>query len=254
MQRAEIDGGMRPGTTDDKQRIAELERENRELRRANEILKAASAYFARELDSRLPLVEFVDAHRDRFGIEPVSAVLEFPVSSYYYAKKREAEPTARETRDAVLKEKIMEVWKDRRNGREVYGARKVWLALNQQGAVFTPSLRSPESSITSTPASCGAVAGSDRSSSSRRALTSPASHRDSDKKIRSRGASSLARYSRNPRRAGEANRSSNRAAYPSSYPAPPETAVGASSRTPGMPPRTTNPRHTQPHPRLTNHQ
>jgi transposase-like protein len=35
-------------------RIAELERENRELRRANEILKAASAYFARELDPGLP--------------------------------------------------------------------------------------------------------------------------------------------------------------------------------------------------------
>jgi transposase len=50
-----IDGGRRPGTTTgDKQRIAELERENRELRRANEILKAASAYFARELDPKLP--------------------------------------------------------------------------------------------------------------------------------------------------------------------------------------------------------
>jgi transposase len=55
LQRAEIDAGSRPGvTTDAKQRIAELERENRELRRANEILKAASAYFARELDPRLP--------------------------------------------------------------------------------------------------------------------------------------------------------------------------------------------------------
>jgi|SRR5712691_1414462 transposase len=55
LQRAEIDGGSRPGTTtDDKRRIAELEREVRELRRANEILKAASAYFARELDPRLP--------------------------------------------------------------------------------------------------------------------------------------------------------------------------------------------------------
>jgi transposase len=55
VQRAEIDGGMRPGTTtDDKQRISELEREVRELRRANEILKAASAYFAREPDPRLP--------------------------------------------------------------------------------------------------------------------------------------------------------------------------------------------------------
>lgn len=55
VKQAEIDGGERPGTTTgDKQRIAELERENRELRRANEILKAASAYFARELDPRLP--------------------------------------------------------------------------------------------------------------------------------------------------------------------------------------------------------
>ena len=55
VKQAEIDGGERPGTTTgDKQRIAELEREVRELRRANEILKAASAYFARELDPRLP--------------------------------------------------------------------------------------------------------------------------------------------------------------------------------------------------------
>jgi transposase len=55
VKQAEIDGGERAGTTTgDKQRIAELEKENRELRRANEILKAASAYFARELDPRLP--------------------------------------------------------------------------------------------------------------------------------------------------------------------------------------------------------
>ena len=55
VKQAEIDGGERPGTTTgNNQRIAELEREVRELRRANEILKAASAYFARELDPRLP--------------------------------------------------------------------------------------------------------------------------------------------------------------------------------------------------------
>ena len=55
MKQHAIDAGVRPGvTTDDKARIAELERENRELRRANEILKAASAFFARELDPRLP--------------------------------------------------------------------------------------------------------------------------------------------------------------------------------------------------------
>jgi transposase len=55
IRQAEIDGGRRPGTTtEDSRRIVELEREVRELRRANEILKAASAYFARELDPRLP--------------------------------------------------------------------------------------------------------------------------------------------------------------------------------------------------------
>jgi transposase len=55
VKQAEIDSGTQPGTTtDDKKRIAELEREVRELRRANDILKAASAYFARELDPKLP--------------------------------------------------------------------------------------------------------------------------------------------------------------------------------------------------------
>ena len=55
VRRAEVDGGKRPGvTSEEKERIRQLERENRELRRANEILKAASAFFARELDPRLP--------------------------------------------------------------------------------------------------------------------------------------------------------------------------------------------------------
>jgi transposase len=55
VRQAEVDAGARPGTTsEDARRIAELEREIRELRRANEILKAASAFFAKELDPRLP--------------------------------------------------------------------------------------------------------------------------------------------------------------------------------------------------------
>ena len=53
VDRAEIDPGNRPGLSSaDGQRIAELERENRELRRANDILKAASVFFATELDGR----------------------------------------------------------------------------------------------------------------------------------------------------------------------------------------------------------
>lgn len=54
-KQAQVDHGLRPGqTTDEKARIKELERENRELRRANEILRAASAFFARELDPQMP--------------------------------------------------------------------------------------------------------------------------------------------------------------------------------------------------------
>jgi transposase len=51
VQQARIDAGAAPGlTTDERARLAELERENRELRRANAILKSASAFFAAELD------------------------------------------------------------------------------------------------------------------------------------------------------------------------------------------------------------
>jgi len=55
VKQAEIDHGQRAGmTTAEQRRIAELEKEVRELRRANEILKAASAFFARELDPQPP--------------------------------------------------------------------------------------------------------------------------------------------------------------------------------------------------------
>jgi transposase len=53
VRRAETDAGARPGlTSDERARLRDLERENRELRRANEILKAASAFFGAELDRR----------------------------------------------------------------------------------------------------------------------------------------------------------------------------------------------------------
>jgi transposase len=54
LRQAERDSGGRPGlTTSDRDRLKELERENRELKRANEILRKASAYFAQaELDRR----------------------------------------------------------------------------------------------------------------------------------------------------------------------------------------------------------
>jgi transposase len=55
LRRAEIDQHQRPGVaTVERERTRELERENRELRRANEILKAAAACFARAPDPRVP--------------------------------------------------------------------------------------------------------------------------------------------------------------------------------------------------------
>ena len=55
VKQAQIDAGARPGlASDDRRRLVELEREIRELRRANAILKTASAFFAAELDRPLP--------------------------------------------------------------------------------------------------------------------------------------------------------------------------------------------------------
>ena len=55
VRQRERDAGRWPGlTSDERKRLADLEREVKELRRANEILKAASAFFARELDPRPP--------------------------------------------------------------------------------------------------------------------------------------------------------------------------------------------------------
>ena len=55
VKQAQIDAGTKPGVSSDQQRrLKELEAENRELRRANAILKTASAFFAAELDRPSP--------------------------------------------------------------------------------------------------------------------------------------------------------------------------------------------------------
>jgi transposase len=55
VKRADTDVGKRPGlTTDERDRLKQLEKENRELKRANEILKSAAAFFGAELDGRRP--------------------------------------------------------------------------------------------------------------------------------------------------------------------------------------------------------
>lgn len=60
-------------------------------------------------------------------------MLEFSPSTYYAAKKRETEKTARDARDEYLKEEIMRTWMQRSKSRGKYGARKIWHQLNRDG-------------------------------------------------------------------------------------------------------------------------
>jgi putative transposase len=64
-------------------------------------------------------------------VEPACAVLEIPPSTYYAAKKREENPSARDERDEELKREIMRVRE--KKGRKLYGAKKMWRELNRDG-------------------------------------------------------------------------------------------------------------------------
>jgi putative transposase len=87
-------------------------------------------------------VRFIDEHRDhrvgeglRWGVEPICAVLcehgvQIAPSTYYEARVRAVAPPARLVREEVLKDHIVRV---HRANYGVYGARKVWLALNREG-------------------------------------------------------------------------------------------------------------------------
>ena len=116
VKRDEIDTGARDGvTTTDLQRLKELERENKELRRANEILKLASAFFAQaELDRRPQVLrDFIDKHRDTYGVEPICKVLQIAPSGYrrHVALRRNPEERcARARRDEALVPQIERVW------------------------------------------------------------------------------------------------------------------------------------------------
>ena len=74
------------------------------------------------------MTRFIDAHRDRFGVEPICQVLQVAPSSYYARKARP--PSARAVRDAGLKVEIKRVYKD---NFEVYGAEKLWRQLGREG-------------------------------------------------------------------------------------------------------------------------
>ncbi|WP_249351898.1 IS3 family transposase [Nocardiopsis akebiae] len=127
---AEIDQGTRPGTTTDQaHKIAELEREVRELRRANAILKSASGFLRG--GARPPthqVVAYIDLYRQEFGVEPICQVLQIAPSTYYAAKSRA--PSLRSRTDETTTAKIRQVHTD---NYAVYGVRKVHAELNRQG-------------------------------------------------------------------------------------------------------------------------
>jgi len=71
---------------------------------------------------------FVEEHRDSFGVEPICSALRVAPSSYYAAKARP--PSARRRHDEALKPELVRVHRDNFG---VYGARKLWRALNREG-------------------------------------------------------------------------------------------------------------------------
>ena len=75
------------------------------------------------------IVEFIDANRE-LGVEPICRTLQVAPSSYYAAKKREVQPSARAVRDAVMMQVLMVLWVA---NRKVYGAHKLWKAAHRAG-------------------------------------------------------------------------------------------------------------------------
>ncbi|QEG86726.1 IS3 family transposase [Escherichia coli] len=126
------DGGL---TTAERQRLKELERENRELRRSNDILRQASAYFAKAEFDRLwkKLMPLLDKLREQYGVGPLCSELHIAPSTYYHCQQQRHHPdkrSARAQRDDWLKREIQRVYDE---NHQVYGVRKVWRQLLREG-------------------------------------------------------------------------------------------------------------------------
>jgi putative transposase len=76
------------------------------------------------------IVDYIDEHRDEFGVEPICKVLQIAPSTYYAAKQRVVEPSARAIRDAVMMPILLALWVA---NRKVYGAQKLWKAARRAG-------------------------------------------------------------------------------------------------------------------------
>ncbi|WP_260924661.1 IS3 family transposase [Novosphingobium sp. 9] len=136
VKKAEVDSGKRGGVpTETAEKLKALEREVRELRQANEILRKASAYFCPG-GARPPvqtMIAFIDEHRDAYGVEPICRVLPIAPSTYHerLAKRRDpALQSARARKDEELKPEVLRVFAENFG---VYGVRKVWRQMKREG-------------------------------------------------------------------------------------------------------------------------
>ncbi|WP_167713197.1 IS3 family transposase [Sphingomonas trueperi] len=136
VKKAEVNSGKRAGVpTEVADKVKALEREVRELRQANEILRKASAYFCPG-GARPPvpsMIAFIDDHRDAYGVEPICRVLPIAPSTYHERVAQRQDPTrlsARAQRDAALKPEIARVFAE---NFAVYGVRKVWRQMMREG-------------------------------------------------------------------------------------------------------------------------
>jgi putative transposase len=77
------------------------------------------------------MIDYIDAHRDEFGVEPICRVLQVAPSTYYAAKQRV--PSPRAVRDALMMQVLMMLWVA---NRKVYGAHKLWKAARRAGHVI----------------------------------------------------------------------------------------------------------------------
>jgi putative transposase len=76
------------------------------------------------------IVGFIDENRHELGVEPVCKVLQVAPSTYYAAKRRERQPSARAVRDAAMMQVLMALWVA---NRKVYGVDKLWKAARRAG-------------------------------------------------------------------------------------------------------------------------
>src|SRR5215204_6624551 len=76
------------------------------------------------------MVDYIDSHRDEFGVEPICKALQVAPSTYYAARRRRAKPSARARRDAAMMGVLMALWVA---NRKVYGAHKLWKAALRAG-------------------------------------------------------------------------------------------------------------------------